>query len=114
MSTKIYKIAERQAFYKYVKTKDVYEERTSFSFRHEEFNTREEAQEKIDEITSNDKPYGIGNCHYEKITDNTYKLSYNDWKGYRMVSYDICEFDTVNVLNDPSDIDKIKHIKTYL
>jgi len=113
MSTKIYKIAERQAFYKYVKTKDVYEERFSYSFRPEEFKSREEAQEKIEKIVSNDKPYGIGNYHYEKITDNTYKLSYGDWKGYRMLSYDICEFETVNVLNEPSDADKIKHINRY-
>lgn len=108
MNIKIYKIVERQAFYKYIKKNDIYEEYISYSFRHEEFNTRDDAYDKIKEIVSNDKPYGIGNYHYEKVSDNTYKLSYNDWKGYRMISYDICEFDTINVLNDINDFDKIK------
>ena len=90
---KIYKIAEFQHFFKYVKKNDSYTESKNFSFSLKDFETREEIEEWIKNKENNYFPFGnLAGAHYEKIADNTFKLTYADTKTYRIISYQICEF----------------------
>lgn len=90
---KIYKIAEFQHFFKYVKKNDSYIESKNFSFSLKDFETRKAAEEYIQDKENNYFPFGNpAGAHYEKIADNTFKLTYADTKTYRIISYQICEF----------------------
>lgn len=90
---KIYKIAEFQHFFKYVKKNDIYTEFKNFSVSSVNFKIRKDAEEYIQDKENNYFPFGNPTgAHYEKITDNTFKLTYADTKTYRIISYQICEF----------------------
>lgn len=90
---KIYKISEFQHFFKYVKKNDSYTESKNFSVLAFNFETREAAEKYIQDKENNYFPYGNPTgAHYEKIADNTFKLTYADTKTYRIMSYHICEF----------------------
>ena len=93
--TKIYKIAARQFFRKFIKKTKTYEDYTSFEFIKLKFNTREEAEKYLEDRVSNTYPdYGNHGYHYEKIAENTYKLTWKDCENFRILSYQICEFIT--------------------
>ena len=94
---KIYKISEFQHFFKYVKKNDQYVESKQFYFVITNFKTYEEALKWIKDKENNYFPYGnLNGAHYEKIADNTFKLTYTTTKSYRILSYQICEFYDIN------------------
>ena len=89
----IYKIAEFQHFFKYVKKNDKYVDSKNFSYVLTDFNSLEEAESWIRRKGNNIFPYGNPNgCNYEKIGENTFKLTYGNCKHYRILSYQICKF----------------------
>ena len=89
----IYKIAEFQHFFKYVKKNDKYVDSKSFSYVLTDFNSLEEAENWIKRKELNIFPYENPNgCNYEKIGENTFKLTYENCKHYRILSYQICKF----------------------
>ena len=90
---KIYKIAEFQHFFKYNKKNDKFTDSKNLSYVLTDFNSYEEAENWIKEKEDNLFPYGNPNgCHYEKIGENTFKLTYENCKHYRILSYQICKF----------------------
>ena len=89
----IYKIAEFQHFFKYIKKNDKFTDSKNISYVLTDFNTYEEAENWIKEKELNVYHYGNPNgCHYEKIGENTFKLTYANEKTYRILSYQICKF----------------------
>lgn len=93
--SKIYKIAARQFFRKYIKKTKTYEDYTSFEFIKLKFDTREEAEKYLEDRVSNTHlDFGNHVYHYEKIAENIYKLTWKDCKNFYILSYQICEFIT--------------------
>lgn len=92
---KVYKIAERQFFRKFIKRTKTYKDYTSFEFIIPKFNTREEAEKYLEDRVSNTHPdFGNNGYHYEKIAENTYKLTWRNCENFRILSFQICEFTT--------------------
>lgn len=90
ISKKVYKIATRQQFYKWVKKDNAFHKYVNVSFEPVTFKTAEEAQAFID-----NKGSVIKDCksHHEKLAGtNTYKMTYDTTKTFRILSYQICEF----------------------
>lgn len=89
----VYKIAEFQHFFKYIKKNDKFTDSKNVSYVLTDFNSLKEAEDWIKEKELNLYPYGNPNgCHYEKIGENTFKLTYENCKTYRILSYQICKF----------------------
>lgn len=94
MSKVIYRIAERQTFMKYVKKYDRWEKPiVSYDYVMNVFESEHEANAYLVEKEANLFPYGnINGAHYEKIDENLFKLTYENTKNFRYLSYDICKF----------------------
>lgn len=110
MSTKIYKIAVREAFYKHTKKTDSYKESVRYDFLvGKTYKTYQDAQDGLHDYVANkmDFAYDLTGYHWEHIIDNTYKLTYKDTKNFRMCSFQICEFDELLVM-DQEEMNKIK------
>lgn len=93
MSNKVYKIVERHRFFKHVKKVNEFIEKASFDVLSPNFDTLEKAQAYIEESTSNAERYNPNGVVYEKLTKNTFKLTYTTSKNYRILEYKICEFE---------------------
>jgi len=109
ISKKIYKIATYQQFYKWVKKENAFHKYESVSFEPVSFKTSEEAQAFIDNKASVARN---NRAHHEKLAGaNTYKLTYDTTKSFRILSYQICEF--LNVISEEEGLKIVETKKLY-
>ncbi len=110
ISKKIYKIATHQQFYKWVKKENAFHKYVSDSFEIVTFKTAEEAQAWID----NKGSHSTGDCkaHHVKLAGaNTYKMTYDTTKTFRILSYQICEF--LDVISEEEGLKIVETKKLY-
>ena len=111
ISRKIYKIATHQQFYKWVKKENAFHKYVSDAFEPVTFKTAEEAQAWIDNKGSLNIG-GDNRSHHVKLAGaNTYKMTYDTTKTFRILSYQICEF--LNVISEEEGLNIVETKKLY-